>query len=123
MKNLIQFQLFNLVLLYSFIDSSVFIFTSLCVISLSLALFYILFSGRAGKILDTAAKIVVIVAGSSNLYKNHGGGSDSNDDTDKDKEENKNKKDAKTEEKTDEKTDKNETNQTNNASDSNTASK
>jgi len=34
-------------------------------------------ASRAGKILDTAAKLVVIAAGSSNLYKNHGGGSGS----------------------------------------------
>jgi hypothetical protein len=87
-------------------------------LSISLACFgiitipLVLFSGRIGKILDTAAKIVVIAAGSSNLYKNHAGGSDSNDDKDKDKDKDKTNED-KDKDKTNEDKDKDNNKETN----------
>ena len=82
-------------------------------------------AGRAGKILDTVAKVVVIAAGSSNLYKKHGGGSGSSgDDSDKDKDKDKDKeKPNEDKEKEDTKID-NDTKKTNDSNtDGNTASK
>lgn len=120
---LTNFNLHDLVNLSIYLASSILlVFWCFGLITITIPL--ISFSGRAGKILDTAAKFVVIVAGSSNLYKNHGGGSDSNDDDDKDKDKDKNKdKDADKDKQNEDKKD-NETNKTNESdSDSNTASK
>lgn len=88
--HMILFQatnLANLILFCSFLDGSIisFIFYCLGVITVTSVLTLVLFSGRAGKILDTTAKRVVILAGGSNLYKNQGGGSSSSDDSDKEK--------------------------------------
>ena len=104
-SQLTTFKLQNL-LIFSYLplDSLVFslIFSCLGVLTVTIPL--VLLSGIAGKILDTAAKVVVIVAGSSYLYKNHGGGSSSSgDDSDKDKDKettNEDKKDNDTKTKT-----------------------
>jgi hypothetical protein len=70
-SQLINFNLHDLINFAIYLTSSIFlIFACFALITIPL----IFFSGRAGNILDTVAKIVVIAAGSSNLYKNHGGG-------------------------------------------------
>ena len=87
-----NFNLHDLVNLSIYLASSIFlIFACFGLITIPLVFFY----GRVGKILDTAAKLVVIVAGSNNIYKNHVGGSDSNDDKDKDKDKDKTNEDNK----------------------------
>jgi len=101
--------------------------------SIFLTLGLIFFSGRVGKILDTAAKLVVIAAGSSNLYKNHVGGSDPKDEKESDKDKDKDKekesdkdKDKEKESDKDKKEsdkDKNEQKTTDSNTDSNTAAK
>jgi len=78
----------QLINLHDLINLSIYLTSSIFLIFACFALFtkpLVFFTGRAGKILDTVAKIVVIEKGSSNLYKNHGGGSDSDYDKDKDK--------------------------------------
>ena len=89
--------------------------------SIFLTLGLIFFSGRVGKILDTAAKLVVIAAGSSNLYKNHVGGSDPKDEKESDKDKDKEKESDKDKKESDK--DKNEQKTTDSNTDSNTAAK
>ena len=68
-----NFNLHDLVNLSIYLASSIFKnFACFGLIKIPLVFFY----GRVGKILDTAAKLLVIIAGSSNIYKNHIGGSD-----------------------------------------------
>ena len=122
LSKLSTFNLQDLLIFCSYLalDSSILDLIILCFGVLTFTLPLVLFSGRAGKILDAAAKVVVILAGGSNVYKNHGGGSSSNDDSDTDKDKDKdNKKDKTNDDKND-----NETKKTNDSnSDSNTASK
>jgi hypothetical protein len=118
---LITFNLQDL-LIFSYLPlaSSIFGLIFACFGFLTVIIPLVYLAGRAGKILDTAAKVVVILAGSSNLYKNHGGSYGSSDDSDKDK----NKEKDKDKDKTNEDKNENETKTTNDSSsDSNTASK
>ena len=87
------FLLINYLVIFSFLPLKKSIFYFVIIV---LTGFFIFLTGRAaGKILDTAVKLVVIAAGSSNLYKNHGGSSDSSGDDDKDKDKDKNKEQTK----------------------------
>jgi hypothetical protein len=124
-----NFNLQDLVVLgpYLPLDSSIFGFIFACLGVVTVSLPVVLFAGRAGKILDTAAKVVVILAGASNLHKNHGSGSGSSDDeSDKEKDKEKDKDKDKDKDKTSEGTDtedKNETKKNDSNSEGNTTSK
>ena len=120
----------NFVQLHDLVHFSIYLTGSIFLILACLGLItltFVFFSGRAGKILDTAAKLIVIAAGSSNLYKNHGGGSGSgsNDkDAEDKKEKEKEEKEKEEKEKEEKKEKDNETNKTNESnSDNNTAAK
>jgi hypothetical protein len=96
------------------------IFVCCGVVVVVLPLIYL--AGKAGeKILDLIAKSIVIAAGSSTLYKNHGGGSGSSgDDKDKDKDKDKAKEDK---EKEDTKTNTDTKNTADSNAENNTAAK
>jgi hypothetical protein len=82
LTQLVNFNLQDLVILGTYLplDSSIFGLIFACFGVVILTLPVVLFAGRGGKILDIAAKVVVIFAGASNLHKNHGGGSGSSGD-------------------------------------------
>jgi hypothetical protein len=65
---------------FSSLDFSFFYLIFSCFGVITVILAFVLFSLRAGKILDAAAKIGAIVAGISVTYTNHGGGSGSTGD-------------------------------------------